>query len=250
MQVVFDGACLRARCFGTGEAGIIVTFDHWRKRRPGFVEMGPVQRVLDMGFRSLVISTAANDWYLNAETRELRRALTAFIPQRTIVRAFGFSMGGYGALMFSRALRLQSVMLFGAQASIRSEVVPFETRWYREAARLPGEQDRLADLVKPGLRGVLLFDPSMRAETLQARAIQEMAPGVQLVALPFSGHPPMAMLLAGKVYGALMAQGISGVVTAAEVRALHRAHREATPQYLEGVLGFLKKRGAAGADIL
>jgi hypothetical protein len=242
--VVFDGACLRAVCHGQGDRGIIVTFDHWRGDRAGFPDMRPVQRVLDMGYRSLVISSAANDWFLNAETKELRRALRAFVVQGTVVRAFGFSMGGYGALLFSRALRLRSVVLFGAQASIRREVVPFETRWQREAERLPGALDRLADLVRPGLRGVVLFDPRKhREETLQARALQAMAPGLRPVALPFSGHPPTAMLMAGKAYGGLITQGIRGVVTAADIRALHRAHREVTPDYLDGVMSYLRRRG-------
>jgi hypothetical protein len=41
-QVVFDGACLRAICHGSGTAGIAVTFDHWRKDRAGFPDMMPV----------------------------------------------------------------------------------------------------------------------------------------------------------------------------------------------------------------
>jgi hypothetical protein len=251
MKVVFDGVCLRAVCHGDGRRGIIVTFDHWRKDRAGFPDMGPVQRVLDMGYRSLVISSAANDWFLNAETKALRRALRAFVAPGTVVRGFGFSMGGYGALLFSRPLRLRSVMLFGAQASIRAEVVPFETRWRQEARGIPPELDRLADVVRPGLRGVVLFDPrKLHEETLQARAVQAVAPLLQLAALPFSGHPPTAMIMAGKAYGGLMARGIAGVVTAADLRALHRAHREATPDYLDGVLGYLRRRGTAGADLI
>lgn len=251
MEVVFDGLCLRARCHGDGRRGIIVTFDHWRKDRAGFPDMGPVQRVLDMGYRSLVISSAANDWFLNAETQALRRALRAYIVQGTVVRAFGFSMGGYGALLFSRPLRLRSVMLFGAQASIRREVVPFETRWRQEALAIPADLDRLAELVRPGLRGVVLFDPrKLREETLQARAVQAIAPGLQLAALPFSGHPPTGVIMAGKAYGGLMQRGISGVVTAADIRALHRKHRETAPEYVDAVLAHLRKKGAAGADLI
>ena len=44
--------------------------------------MGPVQRVLDMGYRSLVISSAANDWFLNAETKALRRVNMKDAPPR------------------------------------------------------------------------------------------------------------------------------------------------------------------------
>jgi hypothetical protein len=105
--------------------------------------------------------------------------------------------------------------------------------------------------VRPGLRGVVLFDPrKLREETLQARAVQAIAPGLQLAALPFSGHPPTAVIMAGKAYGGLMQRGIKGVVTAADIRALHRRHREAAPDYLDAVLAYLRKRGAAGADLI
>jgi hypothetical protein len=250
-QVVFHGDCLRAVCYGAGARGIIVTFDHWRKQRTGFPELGPVQRAIDMGYRSLVIASGANDWFINVETAALQAALRAFVPWGTVVRAFGFSMGGYGALLFSAALRVQSVVLFAPQVSIRAAVVPFETRWRAEAARMDARQDRLADLVKRDVRGVVLYDPRYTAaEVLQARAVQEIVPGVQLAAVPFSGHPPTAMLMAGKAYGGLMKQGISGVVTAGDVRQLHRKHREVTPAYLEGVLGYLRGRGVTGADLI
>jgi hypothetical protein len=251
VQAVFDGACLRATCYGAGTAGIIVTFDHWRRFRSGFAEVGPVQRALRMGYRSLVIASAANDWYLNADTAALQVALAGFVRPGDVVRSFGFSMGGYATLLFSRALRLQSTVLFAPQVSIRRAVVPFEQRWWREQGVIDAAQDRLGDFAKADLRGVILYDPyRVRAEGLQARAVQALVPQVQLVALPFSGHPPTAMLQAGKAYGGLMAQGIAGVVTAADVRRLHREHREATPAYLEGMLAFMKRRGAAGADLL
>ena len=111
--------------------------------------------------------------------------------------------------------------------------------------------DRLADVVKRDVRGVLLYDPRyLRAEVLQARAVQAAVPGLQLAALPFSGHPPTAMIMAGNAYGGLMERGILGVVTAADIRTMHRANREATPAYLDGMLAYMQRRGTTGADLI
>jgi hypothetical protein len=248
---VFDGAQLRAVCHGAGDAGLLVTFDNWRRFRKGFGAVVPSRTADRMGFRNLIVTTAANDWFLNGETAALRVALARFVQPFAVVRAVGYSMGGYGALTLSAALGLTSVVLFGPQVSIRRKVVPFETRWWREQGKIDAVQDCLGDVVKRDLRGVILFDPrSVRAETLQARAVQALVPGLQMVALPFSGHPPTAMLRAGQANRDLLARGLLGVVTAADVRAVHRAHREATPDYVAGVLRFMKARGAVETDML
>jgi hypothetical protein len=262
-QIIFDGAHLRAVLArpdpGPGGRfrphGMFVSFDYWREDRAGFPVMPPVATALAMGYASLVISSAANDWFLNPDAGALRDVLARLAAGYRVVRASGFSMGGYGALLFSRALRMEYVALFAPQVSIRAAVAPFERRWRTEAAMidtpLAAAEDRLAGVAGSDLRGVIIYDPfHSPAERLHARAIQAIAPGIALAPMPFSRHPPTAVITAARRYAEVQRAMITGTLTAAHMRRLHRAERENCPEYLTAMLAALKARGRAGAELL
>lgn len=243
---VFDGAYLRADLYGAGRNGLFVSFDHWRgDARAGFPAMAPVQTALDLGLASLVISTAADDWFLNADLPDLRHALGGLGAQYPVVRGIGFSMGGYGALLLSRVLGLSFATLWAPQAAIRAGQVPLETRWRSAAARMEAGADTLRMQVNARLRGLVLMDPFAHpAERPQARAVQALVPGMAVLALPFSGHPPTGVVMAGGAYHPVLEAAILGTVTPAMIRALHKAHRWGCEGYLRGLQHALDARGA------
>ncbi|MCU0800912.1 MAG: alpha/beta hydrolase [Rhodobacteraceae bacterium] len=242
-QRIFDGAHLRAELHGAGRKGLFVSFDHWRgASRAGFVPMAPVQTALDMGYANLVIATAADDWFLNADLAATLQAVAAVAQDYPVVRAIGFSMGGYGALLFSRALNLRSATLFAPQAAIRPGQIPQETRWPGTATSAM-VADALRLYLRPGLRGTVLMDPFAHpAERAQARAVQALAPGLALVALPFSGHPPTAVLMRGQAYPQLLAAAVAGKATPALIRSLQRRHRWSCETYLRRLDAALQQR--------
>jgi hypothetical protein len=262
-QTIFDGPYLRAVLAHPGPEhgrhfrphGLFVSFDHWRKDRAGFPVMAPVATATAMGYASLAISSHANDWFLNPDLGPLRDVLAQLVPGYRVVRASGFSMGGYGALLFSQALRLDYVALFAPQVSIRTQIAPYERRWRAEAAMidtpLAAAEDQLALTARRDLRGVIIFDPFYaRAERLHARAIQAIAPGIGLAPMPFSRHPPTAVITAARRFADVQRAMIAGTLCAADMRRLHRDERENCQDYLDAMLAALKARGSAGAELL
>lgn len=262
-EIIFDGAHLRAVLARPGPEhgrrfrphGLFVSFDHWRKDRAGFPAMPPVAAATAMGYASLAILSAANDWFLNPDLGPLRDVLARLAPGYRAVRASGFSMGGYGALLFSQALRMDYVALFAPQVSIRATIAPFERRWRVEAALLDtplaAVQDQLALTARRDLRGVIIYDPFYApAERLHARAIQAIAPGIALAPMPFSRHPPTAVITAGRRFAEVQKAMIEGTLCAADMRRLHRAERENCQDYIAAMLAALKARGSAGAELL
>lgn len=246
-QRVFDGAFLRADLYGNGRRGLFVSFDHYRPDRAGFPAMAPVQTALELGYASLVISTAANDWFLNPDLPALRLAVADVSRRFCVVRAIGFSMGGYGALQLSRDLRLSFATLWAPQVSIRPDLAPFETRFRHEAGRTDRVADQLRVHLAPALQGIVLCDPFAHpAERKHARAVQALAPGLGIAALPFSGHPPTRVAMAGGVYQPLLRAAITGNITPAMIRSVHTSHRWGSEQYLRGLLAALCAREARG----
>ena len=244
---IFDGAFLRADLYGGGQAGLFVSFDHYRPDRAGFPAMSPVTTALEMGYRNLVISSVANDWFLNPDLGALREVLCDLTAQFAVVRAIGFSMGAYGALLMSRSLRLSFATLWAPQVSIRQREAPFETRFQSEARKIDRVADQLRLHVDPALQGVMLCDPFAHpAERRHVRAIQVLAPDLGIVALPFSGHPPTRVVMDARVYQRLLRAAITGTVSPAMVRAIHTAHRWGSEHYLRSLQAALNARDARG----
>lgn len=221
----------------------MVTFDNWRKDHVAFPEAAASNGVMQAGFGQLCVHTAANDWYLNPDLAALRAALSQFSAGYAEVRGIGFSMGGYGALLLSKALRLHKVVLVSPQVSIFPQRPPHDDRYGAEAAVLDPAQDQLALDMIAGLQGVILFDPiRQRKDTSHARAIAAIAPGLQAVAMPLSGHPAMGAIREARLYGRVLQAAMTGDLNAAEFRGIHRTARALSPRYQSLLAAYLERR--------
>lgn len=226
---VFDGDLLQARLWlpDRPTTALYVTFRQWVPDPGQFDDRGRVQRALTAGLAHLHIQSRWNDWFVNPETPALAASLTSTRARFLTARALGFSMGGYGALRFSKALRLNQVLLVSPQVSL---LLPEENRYPEAADFDPGAGD-LATHARKDLTGVVAFDPFYRLDALHARQIMTLLPGVAPAKMPFGGHPGTAAL--GHVGGfrALQRLSLSSRLHAIEVVALHRKLRAGSMRY-------------------
>ncbi|MFZ3581562.1 alpha/beta hydrolase [Loktanella sp. DJP18] len=247
---IFDGAYLRADLVRRGSDRLMVTFDYRRLDRTGFAEVAPSRQFADAGFDQLIIATRDNDWFINAETTSLEAACLRLRGDYRIARALGFSMGGFGAFRFARALGLGNVVAVSPQVSIAPGVVPFETRYRREARAFdPGLGDMTA-LHDPALEGDILIDPFNLNDLTHARMLQLVFPRVRLIRLPGGGHPCTRVLRAVRRAGLVQALAIGPATGATHLRQAHRAGRGGTVAYwhaLSHAAGRLHPRLAAQA---
>lgn len=229
-ETLYSGEFLRAVGWNLASARrVIVTFDYYRATRSGFPAVRRSSRFTSKGLGQVSISTAANDWFLNPDLKPLRAALRLASEPWPEVIGLGLSMGGYGALMLSRALKMSKVLLISPQLSILPRLAPFEARWRAEAARLDPRLDRPDLSIREGLRGVTLFDPAMRRDRDHAWAIAALAPGIRPMALRFSGHPAIQHIVNADCYADLQQIVMGGRIAPSRIRSLHRAAREASP---------------------
>lgn len=226
---VFDGDLLQARLWlpDRPTTALYVTFRQWVPDPGRFEERGRVQRALTAGLAHLHIQSRRNDWFLNAETPDLAAALATTRDRFLTARALGFSMGGYGALRFSRALRLNQVLLVSPQVSLH---LPGEDR-YPEAASFDPLAGDLAAHARPDLKGVVAFDPFHRLDRLHADAIQALLPGLQPAKLAFGGHPGTAAIGQAGGFRALQRLSLSSRLEARDVVRLHRDLRHGSARY-------------------
>jgi S-formylglutathione hydrolase FrmB len=226
---VFDGDLLQARLWRPDRptTALYVTFRQWVPAPGSFDNRGCVQRALTAGLAHLHIQTRWNDWFLNRETPALETALKAVRARFLTARALGFSMGGYGALRLSRALRLNQVLLVSPQVSL---LLPGEDR-YPEAANFDPVAGDLAALARRDLTGVVAFDPFHGLDARHARLVMQILPGIQPAPLVFGGHPGIAALGQAGGFPALQRLSLSARLQARAVVALHRELRSTSQRY-------------------
>jgi hypothetical protein len=229
---LFDGDLLQARLWlpDRPTTALYVTFRHWVPAPGQFDDRGRVQRALTAGLAHLHLQSRWNDWFLNAETPALEAALISTRARFLTARALGFSMGGYAALRFSKALRLNQALVISPQVSLDPRAVPEEDR-YPEAATFDAGAGDLATHARKDLTGVVAFDPFYRLDHLHARRIMALLPGIAPAKLVFGGHPGTAALGHVGGFGSLQRLSLSSRLRAEDIVHLHRDLREGSMRY-------------------
>lgn len=246
-QIVFDGQHSRARVFQPGKGRLFVSFDSLKPKRDGFDDRGPVKFFLAQGWSHLIIQTARNDWYLNDDLDALRARLEEFVGPYRRVSSMAFSMGGYGALLMSRALRLAQIFLISPQVTPFSHQEPRDPRYRVFEAAMRADLDLARGDLHEGMRGFVLFDPLERNKDRDhARAIANLAPGLQCLALPMAGHPADKTILEARLWPEFQSLLTDRQCQAQDLKALHRKGRSLSQTYQSALAARLVLRAERG----
>ena len=141
-------------------------------------------------FDIVAIKSAKNLWYqnLSLENIALVERFISTYPTKYIKRVgYGSSMGGYAAIQFSRALKLDIVLALSPQFEIDK---PYDQRW-AEAARGIQFQHRIdPTAIATDCKYFIAYDP----ETVDVRHVEKIREFIshgQLVEIttPYAGHP-------------------------------------------------------------
>jgi len=247
-ELVFDGAHLRAVLHPGDAKQLMVTFDFRQNGKNDFTVTEHSTHFARMQFAQLSVKTRANDWFINPDTQALEDALSQLGQRFERVNMLGYSMGGYGALRFARALGAVSAVLISPQVSILPDLVPFDPRYRAEGRGFDPVLGDLTERAHPGLRGLILLDPFARADLQHAQMIQILFPRLQVVRLPFGGHPASLMLRETGKNGAILRAAVMPKAKASIITQSHRdGRREATGYWLRMALHCAKRRPALAA---
>lgn len=202
---------------------LIVTFQP--RTIPGQQEEEFAEQFLfDRGYSAVHILASRNHWY---QTREMEPVLASIKQLATGfpgVITYGSSMGAHAALLFAERLGA-TAMALSPLYSTNPEVVPFEKRYLRD---LP----YIADFCYPpemmhGVRGHALYDP-MSLDRRHGTLISART-DLQMIAMPFSGHPTGPYLVETGQLSTLFLQAFANHPMRAADRA--REHRAKSPTY-------------------
>jgi hypothetical protein len=179
------------------------------------------------GINALHIVPVGSDWYQYPDLG----ACLAIVASHTAPGAtiYGSSMGAFAATTYADVFHDAKVIALSPQISIRPQIVPFETRWLKDAARIAflPDEERVAERTPL----YILFDPR-NPDAIHARMIARAVPATAiLVPVPYGGHPVGPTLVeAGSLSGVIRAI-MRGSPTAEEVAALFLPNLDQSASY-------------------
>ena len=196
MKPLFDGQEVRAR-FAPGAPGrdaVIVTFAA-RQAEQSLDRAGFAEPFLERAsLPAIHITVAWNHWYIVPEMAPALAAVREAAAPFARRVAYGSSMGGYGALLHSRAMGATRVVAVSPRFSIDPAKVPFHRQHREEAARLDfGGDDMEGGLSADAM--LILAGDTGHLDAGHLALIRAASGGrARLLPLPFAGHPAAPFL--------------------------------------------------------
>lgn len=213
----------------TGRA--VVCFEAGRDRMRGFGDTACPGFAARLGLDALMVQTAQRDWFVSHHSPALAQALRAATAAYDEVTATGFSMGGYGALLYSAACHARRVMVVSPQYCIDPARVAFDPARAEKFARIGMAMPRPDEWGDTAVGGFMLYDPAISADRGHAALIAQAFPAIRAIALPYAGHPASGVLGEIGRMGALATMLVEDRLNVARIRRWHREARRQSAHY-------------------
>jgi hypothetical protein len=177
---------------------------------------------------------SVEDWHQNNEFFPAMQACRAFLGSDVAITAYGFSMGGYGALLGAKALGAERAVAVSPQFSIDPAVVRFERRYGPQWAAMDGWKFDLSKYMKDSPTDyIVLYDPLHNQDRKHERRLPNPASYTRCL-LHGVGHAGLQALVEMKIQETLF-DLLRGVADPKDLRNNFRARREFGFRYLRKV---------------
>ncbi|WP_428821449.1 tetratricopeptide repeat protein [Microbulbifer sp. MCCC 1A16149] len=208
---------------------VFVTFDNWEAKPPAKARFAE-KFVSAAGYSHLHFSCVGNDWWQYKEFLPICKEIGEIIASRFSWRVgYGSSMGAYGALLFSSALKLNKVIALSPQFSIDRKKVEFEARWAKEAERINFIFDDMCRALSHSANILLAYDPndddSKHISKFPAQS------NVTKMKLSGAGHPVGIALQQAGMLGQLVSQFLDNSISVDEFESDFSSLINETPQH-------------------
>jgi tetratricopeptide (TPR) repeat protein len=203
------------------------------------------------GVSAVHVLCSGNDWFQYPDMDDCLAAIASYTAQFSFRITYGSSMGAYGALICSRALRADRVIAISPQFSIDRLKVPFERRWRAPAAAIAFLRDDMATGLAADAEVACIFDPRNR-DRVHVKLLENLG-AVWRFAAPYSGHPTGRFLVQTRSLSTLVRRLLNPAPLQqqdlAEFRRTVRERRRASPIYWANLSELLARREKTDAAI-
>jgi hypothetical protein len=231
MTTIYDGPDVEVRYLPAESNFLCITFSHlygsYQNKMPGFAEAFLIKRQIS----ALHFIARSNHWW---QPEDVDQALDSVMNSGVLDQyaervGYGSSMGAYGAILFSRNLKLTRVAAMSPQFSVDPLVVPWDERYKPWTSKLAFRRPALNVAVDKSTDVLVVYDP----HTLDKQHWRHLSviPNATPLQLPYCGHPPLAFLESVGLIGKFTLEAIEGSLDPSEWRQIRRAERRKSQHY-------------------
>ncbi|WP_424813664.1 tetratricopeptide repeat protein [Roseococcus sp. YIM B11640] len=146
----------------------------------------------------IAVGGAGYDWFQYPDLPEALDRIQEVTREFPRVLLYGASMGGYGALITSGALRPDTILVCAPQAVVGEGRPPEDQRyteaWGRVSAEYGFIHDDIAGRLDREAQLIVVIDPRNPTDMAHMRVIEALRP-VQQLTVPFVGHAVLQFLV-------------------------------------------------------
>jgi pimeloyl-ACP methyl ester carboxylesterase len=180
----------------TGFSFVVATFSgRSADSKDAITETGAAEGFMDKnGISAVYFLAKSNIWWQTEEFPQALNVVRAILDKLNFgeVVTYGSSMGGYGALLAAGSLGARRVVCAAPQYTIDPSVVPWETRYKRDARKIKFISRPLENYMGDA-EVIILSDPFYDTDQRHVKLIGRNRV-VQHLHVPFAGHAVLPML--------------------------------------------------------
>lgn len=134
----------------------------------------------------------SNHWWQIPEMKTAIEKATPFLDNFSEIFTYGASMGGHGALIFSKALKANHIIVGSPQFAIKGRLTPWTPRWERDTKDV-NETFPIEEGLAKTAEIYCIYDPFNHFDRLHVNQINTLAP-IKRIKTSFSGHSAVLQL--------------------------------------------------------
>lgn len=230
-EILFSSNRLRAELHVSSLSKVVITFPPRQPRLKGFLSGEHAFFLKKRGLSQIAISTSQNDWYLNPDLPALIATIQPAANRFETVICFGFSMGGYAAMLFSGAVNANRVIAVSPQFSPDPIKTPFEYRWMADRKKIDVHHDDLGTRANHNADGIILVDRFHKYDRMHAVLIKQAIPSWRVVNFAMGGHAATNALRTAKMIGNLDDVLLGDSVSVPQLIKMHKSSRRKSYTY-------------------
>jgi hypothetical protein len=241
-HVIFSGAHLHLEYNGPALSDllhstnprVVVAFAPFDYLPPEEAEGWGSRSFAKRGIAHICVFHRAEDWHQNDDFFNAMRACRTYLGPDIGVTAYGFSMGGYGAMLGAPALKADRVVAVSPQSSIDPRAVPFERRYGPQWAAMGGWKHDLSTTISDDTAEyIVLFDPLHRLDRKHEARLPKPS-GYTRCLIHGAGHAGLQTLVEMNIQE-MFFDLLRGTVTPFEMRHAYRKNRKNSFRYLRKI---------------
>ncbi len=244
--VIYAGARLRLEYTGPANpARVLVAFPPYTYPFQSDEGGWGTKSFTKRGMAHVCVFNRDEDWYQHDEFLSAMQACRAFFGAKPKLTAYGFSMGGYAALLGAQALNAGRAIALAPQSSIDPDVVRFERRYSEQWAKMGDWRHDLSAHMDHKRLYIVMFDPMHGQDKKHERRLPKPAHYTRVL-LHGSGHAVIQSIV-GMGQSEALFDLLRGDASPRDMRNAYRAGRRDGFRYTRkmGIALHSKQRPAA-----